>query len=1031
MRNELHAERLKAFISRGTAVEQWTEETKEEAVAAPGAPITKLTLAERLRAFKSRGTAVDQWTEETEELEDDWWDDDGVGSLDGSFDGEEFALENESDSDDGHEDCSCDPGDSGSHEWTCNHSGRRVPPSKARKGSMQPGRTDSKSALRSLSNADWEITPSGVLPGYCTLSSSSTGYTYDLPNSRTRKAQLLLDYSSMLECMDPTLSTCNCKRKCWDKFDRKAVVIARSTIAGLINESAVGMYLLRNIQRDDGFVFQNKEVCRSFYAKVHGVSVYMCKKARMMSKHGAGAVWAKSTTKLTSTPAQPGKGDFAYAFWDLWFGRLCQKPNDEVRLFPADKSYSEIWKDCFLPWWKQQGQDDSKRPTEKYWQQVRKHKDFKDVKRRAKHFHCRCTVCATLKHLHLVAFTSATCMAYYQAERRRHEEAVRAWRLLETRLDAEARQCPSEVVYLSFDATNEIVVPHLSNRPLKGFTAGGAGFTPWLITNHGTRQREYIYVPKGKWAKGANYVLTQVMAMLRRIKSDASNPQHMARRLVLVADNASENKNATLLAWACDIVSQKWFNSVEFLFGEVGHTHNGNDATHKVHNCDLGRRDAGDLGELIWNYRFPWANESLRPRASVLDVFYDWDTFYEGHVTPLSGVTKTTHDTYIVRGFLASRGRNNLVDIKWKADPATDQYWRGHDGLEKSEGFYVLRNSPSGVPATIEGETQLQLPKYSNKLVSKKARLDKVLAPWDLAAALKANHQQIVTGVVPAVVLEDITPIGEWGPLCTIGIHPERKGHVRFIKTVLFLKPGLPEEFELWGLPAGAFLAMSLQHHPSQDDSALINRPLPNIRYMYKENGRTPANPKQSAMWNHANNVAHRAALELHQSGGVINAEQAADEAPDEDGEWQDQDDSESSAGDNSDSDDAPLVRKKKQKTARTFVVSMDHKYCDIGSFVVSLSQTTAVPPTQFIDVGKIVNVDKQGGKIEAIFTACTKHQAGKACLVAPWNPKALRAVETIAASNVICYFKALTSHKKLPRCAVSAIEARKFTWME
>jgi hypothetical protein len=89
-------------------------------------------------------------------------------------------------------------------------------------------------------------------------------------------------------------------------------------------------------------------------------------------------------------------------------------------------------------------------------------------------------------------------------------------------------------------------------------------FTPWLITNHGRREKEYIYAPKGKWAKGANYILTQLQAMVRRIKSDVNNPQHKARRLVIIADNASENKNSTLLAWASDMVQAFWFDSVEF-----------------------------------------------------------------------------------------------------------------------------------------------------------------------------------------------------------------------------------------------------------------------------------------------------------------------------------------------------------------------------------------------------------------------------------------------------------------------------------
>ena len=811
-----------------------------------------------------------------------------------------------------------------------------------------------------------------------------------------------------------------CARKCWDgKFHKSDVVAERKTIAGLVNESAVGMYLLRNMRRDEGFTFHKETVCRSFYAHVHGVSEHMCRKARRLSKLDGTAVWFKDNAKNKKAAAHPDKAGHAHAFWSVWFDRLCQRPNNDIRLFPADKSYREIWTDCFEPWWRHQGHLDSEKPSFQYWQKIRHHEDFKDVKRRAKHFHCRCTRCNYLKKLHLTAFTNALVMTHYQQQRRLHEEAVRAWRLLEGKLDAEACQCPTEVTLLSFDATTSTITPHLSNRPLKAFTAGGMAFTPWLITNHGSRKKEYIYAPVGKWGKGANYVITQLMAMLRKIKSDPNNPQHKARRLVMVADNAGENKNSTLLAWACDLVMNKWYDEVEILFGEVGHTHNGNDATHKTHNVELGRLDANDLGHLVWNYRVPWADEKTRPTASLLDVFYDWDDFYEQHVRTLSGIIKTVADEYIVRGFKASRSRARdgdtgvptMVDIKWKADPATDPYWRGHDGYAHSDGFFVLKGSPDGVPDTIAGATHLQLPKYAKSLVSKKRGLAKQLAPWSLDKALQANYEQIITGVVPCEVLESTTPVGEWGALCTIGTHESCKGQVRFIKDVLFATEGKPPS--LWGLPADVPEATSLKYHISSDDVLIETRPLPNIRYTHKENGTTRAKATESDMYDHPNNVAERAALKLHLDQVSAATDASSLPLPLSDGD----DDEESEVGDwegKDPEDDAD----------HTFVVSMQK--CVASHFVVLLSEDVNTRK-KFIEVGKIKTVNKTNKTFTATWTQCTKDPFDEECISAGlWHTKPGAQPVICKAKSVVCYFTKMPANRKLPPAVRRAITKRK-----
>ena len=875
------------------------------------------------------------------------------------------------------------------------------------------GRTDSKRALRDLSNQRWQVEPTTGLNGFATITDTTTGITHSVPAGRAQKAQIMLDYDDVVGCMHPTKSMCQCTRKCWDQaFTMKQVFNQRKVVAGMASDDAVGLYHVHNIQRDEGLKFMGRVVCRGFYAKVNGSSEHVVKKAVHIAKMGADAVWQRSAGKISPEQSAPEKGELAHAFWSVWFDKLCQRPNDDIRLFPADKSYDQIWTECFLPWWKQQGKPDSWKPSKKYWQKMRHHKDFDDVKRRAKHFHCRCTVCATLKTLQLCAFTSAQAMATYQQARRRHEDAIHAWRILEGKLDAEATQCPEELIFLSYDATNAISFPHFSNRPLKAFTKGGMAFTPWLITNHGLRQREYIYLPKGKWEKGANYVLTQLMAMIRRIKSDPSNPQHKARRLVMVADNASENKNVTLLAWAADIVGKKWFDSVEFLFGEVGHTHNGNDAVHKVHNQDLGRNDSVDLGHLVWNYQHPWPNLKTRPRASVLNVMYDWDSFYKPHIRRLGGFTKTAHDEFIVRGFRASRdNEGQLVSLMWKADPATDKGWRGSDGTVNGTGFYVLTDSPIGVPQMIAGATELQRKRYQDQLQTK--GLKRTLAPWKIGSALEENLRIITTGIVPAEKIETTTPAGQWGLLCKIGCHEVYKALVRFIDTVL--GTDAQGNSSVWDLPEEAEQATSLRFHPSKDAEALVNRPLPYIGYTHQPNGITKIPPSRRPIFNHPNNIAARAALEQQAKElEAVSEHEAADlEAVSE------VEDDLSSFSDNSDESDSGKRAKEKEKT---FIPSMSK--CVVGQWAVILAEDKEDASTQWIEVGKITKVNSANKNFEVKLTQCTKDVKNIECLEGKWNVNPSAKHQVVEAKSVVCYCN-IGKSKKLPVAAKKAIENR------
>jgi hypothetical protein len=92
---------------------------------------------------------------------------------------------------------------------------------------------------------------------------------------------------------------------------------------------------------------------------------------------------------------------------------------------------------------------------------------------------------------------------------------------------------------------------------------------------------------KGRYVKNPNRVITSLFHAIRMVKF-GSHPCRGARELVLVADNASDNKNNDLFAFAAELIARGWFDSVMIVFGPVGHTHNGNDSIHYCHNQIVG-----------------------------------------------------------------------------------------------------------------------------------------------------------------------------------------------------------------------------------------------------------------------------------------------------------------------------------------------------------------------------------------------------------------------------------------------------------
>jgi hypothetical protein len=847
---------------------------------------------------------------------------------------------------------------------------------------LSSGRVERK---EDISTKAWSVVKCGKeQPTHCMVTDNRTKKSYCVPRSRAKKTMLLMDSDNIADVGNPTQCGCVCTRECCDRMTRMEIVSLRKTVAALPNEVAVTEYLLKNIRRDGGLFVNHERVCRGYYAKLHEVSQGKVMKANRLANMGDTALSGRSSSL---SPREAKQSVHATCFWTAWFDEFCQRPNDDIRLFPINQTMKEIYKVHFEPWWAHQGHPRSEKPAYSTWHHARYLPQFEDVQRRAKHFHCRCTVCATLQTQSLNAFASAQSLAAYQQARRHHYTAIKQWRLLEAHLNAQALQAPSDMILLSYDDTEFMTFPNMTNRPLKG--QGNTGFraVPWLLTNHGTRKQEYVYMPYGKWKKGANRILTQIHATLTAIKSDPTNIQHKARRLVLIADNFSENKNNEILAYIADLVHNNWFDSVELLFGEVGHTHNGNDATHKSHNQDVANHIAGDLGHFVHNYQKVWSNPDTRPNASILHAMFDWKAYYarpEVEHQPLSGHTQKTYDNFAVRAFIANRGRNGVVDLKFQMDPATEKGWRGADGTFGSDGFLILPRGTTGVPHVKPPKriTKEDLG-YARTIV--KDSFVQMLVPFKVDASCQANFIAASTRNVPMTGrVDDAIPNGKWGHLYTTGANPEHQGYVRLVEQIWWPHP--VETATIWALPETTKeRATSLQYHYSGDEGLIDGR---SVAYMRYKGVRAEDAPTYQ--------------LDVNVQGRLVHPPKASTKKKKKDnGQW----------------------------CGESYV--MDFTLCKVKEFAVIEVASTKKRGKPSIELYKIKKKDAENKTFMGVMYSSTKTQKTIACLTGQWHAAEDSTEVEILNDNVIDYFNCLVGGKKnaagtkLPSKAVKAVKER------
>jgi hypothetical protein len=304
---------------------------------------------------------------------------------------------------------------------------------------------------------------------------------------------------------------------------------------------------------------------------------------------------------------------------------------------------------------------------------VRWYPQHADVKARAKHNHCRCRDCALIESKMMKAFQSASDRSEWEKMSKEHNSEVRRWRSFENDMQSVARHTPDSVIVLSYDDTSSFGLPHFTKRSIKNMTNNTVNIIPFGLTNHGTGENVYIYTVKGRYSKGANRTCTSLYHTIKRIKE--KDPlvclpnelrQRNARKLVLMADNASDNKNNSIFAFCCELIWTGWFDTVEMYFGPVGHTHNGNDGDHFVHNQIAGNKDSVTLAEFFKGFYNSWAKDTTRPEPLILDTQYNWEQHYREHIQEVSYYSRSHTNESYVRAFRFHRARDSRIEMMCK-----------------------------------------------------------------------------------------------------------------------------------------------------------------------------------------------------------------------------------------------------------------------------------------------------------------------------------------------------------------------------
>ena len=678
-------------------------------------------------------------------------------------------------------------------------------------------------------------------------------------NNRVNKAMEKLNPTSVHNVSQST-ANCICKKNCnTSTLGFKDILAIRMKLYGnpnIHNETMVtnmGAEKLRICNMDVNAVNSSTkrklqysvsdvndhsyQVCARYWAAVHGCSETKMSVIRQMIRGGTYQIVHGNRGRLFNHRVLK-KSTYAFSFWSEFFEECCQKPTDHIRLFPVNKSFKTIYDELFVPWFHKliRKHNPAVAEDELQWlpglstfKAARKNPVFNDVKKRPKHYHARCADCSELNNIRLRGFVNDAHRAEWEVTFKAHEAEARHWHNHEeARKNASRASNGRKSIVIGYDDTSCLELPKLTNRDVKNLTQSRLQIIPFNISNYTSGESAYVYTLKGRYPKGANRLCTVLYHYLRKVKF-GDHPCRHARTLVLHADNFSENKNNYVFMFCTELIQRGWFDVIFLEFGPPGHTHNGTDAVHRIHNRVAGNFNSATLGEFQSHWKNSWRKDFSMPTAVINDAHLDWVKRYEPVQNRIAGFTNTSKDKKAAKAFkFAWSPKGDGVQLLFKPSVA-DPRWLGKDHTPESEGFSMLRYLPRGRPQIIPGNTQIMSIKHIGQLLGHQVKRQVCAFTGEADAKLSMNWIEdcVTGGAIPYnIVNEDSEQFkrDSWGPLVEIGIN-NRKGLFYAMKDN---EDNTDENF--WSLPD------DIQSYVNQDiHNIMLARTqllgTPNVRY--------------------------------------------------------------------------------------------------------------------------------------------------------------------------------------------------------
>ena len=622
----------------------------------------------------------------------------------------------------------------------------------------------------------WVVEPDGE--AHTLITCLVNGAQYRVCNNRLKKALIALDPNTIARTvLTSTSCGAHCKHQCWTRVCVGEILVHRNRHAtceseGQINET-IARYLTQfnpnaNPGKQMRYVVNGKEVCADFYANTEGICGNKLRRIRKMVQEGV--IHCVHGNKGVLSDERAKRHAQGVAFWSFFCERFCQRPAtvEEILLFPLDWPYEEIYDAIYIPWHAKACPGVPLLSASAFYR-ARWDDKFSNVKRRSTHRHAKCHTCKLLAIRRRKLTTDAE-KAQYELDRDFHNAEKQNWRNMEESSQRLGKADPEHYAVFQYDDTSSLGIPKFTKRDFKNLGHGRLHFVPLNFTDFSSNNFSYIYHGKAAMGKGANRICTVLYTAIRMMKFGRGRSR-FARNIICLADNYSENKCNELFAFAVELVSRNWVDSVEFLFGPPGHTHNGSDACHRLHNDYVTQYDAYTLGEFILNYGKVWRDGA--PTAALLNFQYDWKKRYKRDIDRLGGFLKD-EDVPAVQAFRVHRTMAGTVEVRWK-HRAADKVWFGREASASSGGFHLLKRIPSR-PLKVVMATAVTDAAALKELLSDGMR--RIFEECRELAAYGWITEVCNTGKLPLEPVDDPdveAPPDQWGRRCLTGVE-DKKG---------------------------------------------------------------------------------------------------------------------------------------------------------------------------------------------------------------------------------------------------------------